>query len=697
MAWWDIWLNKAKKAVKKVTETVSNIYTSIKKTVSDSISKVKEKVDKAKDYIVEEVREKTKKAREKVQEAEQREAEEKDYISELYINEKEIIKGVIRAKVKDPGAMGDMVYLVNTRDGRCISVLVQDVIKIVKTNNVLFKAMRKSCPLYASTPYIPRVRVDPSWKDELLKRFKALFKPKLKLVGMPQFDVISNIYEAATGKTLTAAESIKLKAKVMDYILPLNALSKLFFKKNLEGETEEFGKGTDYIDIAASLALIIPIGKLGAVAGKLGAKGFTKLFLTKSDDAIRLFSKLNVDDQGKLLAGLSKTDEGLDITSKLMGKGVVKKVTEGITPALFLKKPKQLTKWFTKQDSVTQIYIASKWQRMKGGPQALAILLRDVVKTKSTTWLRKSLKWIYVAIGAMTTVSFISFLYEEMMQTMGFGMWPLISNKLWSEANDYWWRAQPLLDSADWWYTYVGWMAPYSWDVFNNYMKATRMQYDSYKKVIIAKTGTFKDPSKDGKVFDKDEFKSNLAKGKAPDPIDLTVPIIEEEVEYISGYDLVGANIDKLDHKSAEAMSYFAKEVNKKQFTIMSEAEDYLFKLDAEYEEVTEEEEEEEIVEEIVEVPGLVPVTDIPEVLTSEQGWALTEAFDKIRELTWGAEVLSKVERDALIASFDMYTPAQKEVLDLLFQDLTYYTAGRDQLSADEFNSLKSKYHIEGA
>ncbi|GAH78957.1 unnamed protein product, partial [marine sediment metagenome] len=235
-----------------------------------------------------------------------------------------------------------------------------------------------------------------------------------------------------------------------------------------------------------------------------------------------------------------------------------------------------------------------------GGPQVLTILLRDVVKTKSTTWLKKSLKWIYLAIGAMTTVSFMSFLYEEMMQTMGFGMWPLISNKLWDDAHDYWWKAQPLLDNADWWYTNVGWMAPYSWKVFKSYMEATRMQYDSYKIVITAKRGTFEDPSKDGKVFDKEEFKSNAISGTAPDPASLTVPIIEDKVEYIEGYDVVGANRDKLEHKSSEAMSYFAKEINKKDFTIMSEAEEFLFKLDTEYQEVKEEEEEKEIVE----VPG---------------------------------------------------------------------------------------------
>ncbi|GAH78043.1 unnamed protein product [marine sediment metagenome] len=103
MAWWDIWLNKAKKAVSKVTETVSNIYTSIKKTVSTAISKVTEKVEAVKDYVVEEVREKTKKVKEKIEGVERTERRT-GVISKIELTDAQIniIKEAEKAGFIDP-------------------------------------------------------------------------------------------------------------------------------------------------------------------------------------------------------------------------------------------------------------------------------------------------------------------------------------------------------------------------------------------------------------------------------------------------------------------------------------------------------------------------------------------------------------------------------------------------------------------
>ncbi|MBA7588740.1 hypothetical protein ES708_30808 [subsurface metagenome] len=103
-------------------------------------------------------------------------------------------------------------------------------------------------------------------------------------------------------------------------------------------------------------------------------------------------------------------------------------------------------------------------------------------------------------------------------------------------------------------------------------------------------------------------------------------------------------------------------------------------------------EEEEEVEEE--EVVGPVTMAEIPKEYTDEQAWALNDAFAKILALTEGPEIMSAEERENLINSFAMYTDGQKQVLELLWRDLTYYTIGKKQLSADEYIALKEKYRM---
>ena len=86
--------------------------------------------------------------------------------------------------------------------------------------------------------------------------------------------------------------------------------------------------------------------------------------------------------------------------------------------------------------------------------------------------------------------------------------------------------------------------------------------------------------------------------------------------------------------------------------------------------------------------------SEIPGEYTADQEWALKEAFEKILILTEGAAQISDKEREDLINEFSLYTDEQKLVLDLLWNDLTFYTQGKEQLSADEFILLKEKYRM---
>ena len=105
-------------------------------------------------------------------------------------------------------------------------------------------------------------------------------------------------------------------------------------------------------------------------------------------------------------------------------------------------------------------------------------------------------------------------------------------------------------------------------------------------------------------------------------------------------------------------------------------------------------EEEEEALAEKEARPEEVKPEEIPETWAIEQEWALREAFRKIWALTEGTKVMSEKERKELISSFNMYTDDQKKALNLLFQDLTYYEWGRQQLSDDEFVALTKKYKV---
>lgn len=631
MAWWDRWVDTAKKAIKKVVDRVKDIVDSVKKKVVEKVEKVKETIRKTKEAVRETVKEKIKKVRKRTEETEKR---VKETVTKKV---RSLDEGEIRA-IKDAEKEGLITPAVANayfeRDMRG-EITDDDIGTIDELMDRLIEIEREK----------------PSWKETLMNWIKKVFTSKLPLLGPPSFIDIEKIYELIIGRKLTIEESVKFKLKVVDWILPLNALSKLFFGKNLDGKAEEFGIARDYIDLAAAVAMFVPVGKLGKVGAKLtskvGYRGFTKLFAASSDDAIKMFARMTRDEQVKILKGLGKTDAGLSIVSRLMKAKVVKDIAYGVTPALFLKKPAQVTKWFNKLASVDQIALIAKWEKMMGGKTAISIMLRNATKIQSTGWLMKNIKWIGAAIVIMSQVSFIEFLYEETLQVMGFGMWPLISNKMWKEADEYYYRAMPMIDKAEWFYKYVGWMAPYSWDVFRSYARATRMQYDSYRKVIDKKLGTFENPSINGKVFDKSAFRSNLLKGTAPNVTDLVVPIIEELPEEE------------------------VPPVEKPEVVVP---------------------EEELAPEEIVDV---VDILEIPEPYTPDQEWALTEAFKMVLALTEGRAVMSREERENLFIVFEMYTDEQKKVLDLLKRDVIYYTKSREQLSTDEFNDLKIKYRIE--
>ena len=110
----------------------------------------------------------------------------------------------------------------------------------------------------------------------------------------------------------------------------------------------------------------------------------------------------------------------------------------------------------------------------------------------------------------------------------------------------------------------------------------------------------------------------------------------------------------------------------------------------------------EEVPEEEVPIPE-VPVIieefvkpeEIPTEYTTDQEWALHEAFIRIENLTKGTEQMSEAEYKDLVEDFNLYTEDQKKVLDLLWQDLWMLIKGKEVMSEKEFKDLKLKYRIE--
>jgi len=107
-------------------------------------------------------------------------------------------------------------------------------------------------------------------------------------------------YELLTGRELTNEEYDLIKPQIADWILPINAIHKLFYGTNIKGEAEEFGSGTDYLDLVFGLMLFVPgskIAGIGIKAGeKLGAKGFMRVIEElglkgASGDVVKLFAE----------------------------------------------------------------------------------------------------------------------------------------------------------------------------------------------------------------------------------------------------------------------------------------------------------------------------------------------------------------------------------------------------------------------
>ena len=183
------------------------------------------------------------------------------------------------------------------------------------------------------------------WEKLLTIAISPIIKP-----FMFNKEIFQAGYKYLTGKEITDAEYELKKLEILDWVLPINILTKLFTGKNLKGKPDEFGSSGDWLELAMMGVLLVipgPLDDVGAravtkaitktEAAKLTAKLGTKAtaakllkIVKKSPTAsAKLLSKFPVGVRDAVIKGLGKTAYGREVLYAL-GKAGFFKYTRSI-------------------------------------------------------------------------------------------------------------------------------------------------------------------------------------------------------------------------------------------------------------------------------------------------------------------------------------------------------------------------------
>jgi endonuclease YncB( thermonuclease family) len=239
--------------------------------------------------------------------------------------------------------------------------------------------------------------------------------------------------------------------------------------------------------------------------------------------------------------GTEAAEAGAKIVAESAAKQAAKLTTKEIADAA-VKNPRAAGKILAAMETTEIDAVFRAMTKTAAGRLAARDVYKEMMTQATKGLISKSaaLKVTGALIAVMSTVTFIEFLYEEAMQTVGMGVWVAISNKNWTQAREALANARALNQHATDVYNYFGWMSPMSWDVFRTYATATKNQLDSYEKTINAKLGPPADPSAAGKVFNITGFNANVTSGTSPDVSTLTTgeglaPVPEHFTDVVSG------------------------------------------------------------------------------------------------------------------------------------------------------------------
>jgi len=229
--------------------------------------------------------------------------------------------------------------------------------------------------------YFYTLEEEGNWWDFLLEALLYGWKPKK--------DPLFRIYAELFDKELTFDEWSQFQLGAGDWLLPLNATSKLLFNSNLKGDTEQFGSANDYTDMLLGLALFIPAAKIIKVTGKLAGKAITFA------EAAKIVTKFGSDDvaAGLLKAVKKHPSNGAKIIANYPAK-VKDAVIEGLGKTPYGREV---------------IYMLGK-QGFWGG--------------KTTLWKKflKAFGFSSVIVAAVGSYPFAGFILEEALQTTDFAI-----------------------------------------------------------------------------------------------------------------------------------------------------------------------------------------------------------------------------------------------------------------------------------
>jgi len=260
-----------------------------------------------------------------------------------------------------------------------------------------------------------------TWWEKLLNILK--FTPFLKITKSER--TFKQGYELLTGKEMTDAEFILKKAQLMDWVLPINALTKLFLGKNLKDEPEAFGSFMDYLDIMLSVVVVLPAAKVGRVTAKL------------------ITSKISKKGAAKLVAQLGKKEIVADLVKRVkLHPETSAKFLAAFPVAVREAVINGLGKTAFGREA---IYILGKTGYFK----YIAPGIKNLIARAG-----KGPKWFMSIVGMLagylTFANFLAWIGKEaLVETLSFPIWALIDNEDWDGVLEHVGALKDSIELAD--------------------------------------------------------------------------------------------------------------------------------------------------------------------------------------------------------------------------------------------------------
>lgn len=176
-------------------------------------------------------------------------------------------------------------------------------------------------PPVVEEPPIEPPEIPKTWLEKLIETAGET----LSYIRTFLTSAILKTYLAVTGEELTEQEFDEMRISAVNFIVPVNALSRLFFGTNLEGKPEEFKPAADTFDIILSLPIFTTVKALGRTAAMVGKKYGDKAMLLLLEKAnLKKLTSAQIEailQSGKLVPVRMKDPLTGIVTEEMMPEG----------------------------------------------------------------------------------------------------------------------------------------------------------------------------------------------------------------------------------------------------------------------------------------------------------------------------------------------------------------------------------------